>query len=363
MTDLDTRVQQLVAEMVDTAPPARSDVPAASYRTVAVVPRSRVRVVGAAVIAVVVALGLAVLIATGDDEVETVGRIEGGATATGAPLGDGLLALADDQWVVPTVVPEGLEYELAVVFSEFAPRRLSFVAPGGGRALGVQIVMDAAIEARDVPGPDASRVGIGGVEWLRSDRWGLMRRTTDGWLAVSSEGLNGAELVAAIESLVIVDGSELPRPPLDRDDLDEVVVARALWDGRLVEMRAVSDGLYYGVGADGGWTCCTRFGDGDLVTFAGGTGVEGRADGLLEGIVDERVDRVRLILRDGTEVEVGTQDLSDERFGVDFVLAVVPLEGGYDPFAVVDVIVALDANGEELGRGDARDGFLVVRTE
>ncbi len=374
MSVVDDRLRQLVQEMTDAAPPA-GDLPdpgrPASGASGYGAGRGWLAPAASVVLVVVLGLGGAMWVRGGDVDGPTVasdGAVEGedpgrsrgsdggdvweegvGSDLTGTGFGelsedgDGRFVLDPGEWVYPTYLPEGVDFEFAMASHGF--QFLTFVNEAGHFGLRITVQPDYT--------PNESRTeGIGGTSWLRRVEFGgYLHNTTSGWLSVERGNLSNGELLEVIASLVVLTGDQLPRPPIDMEHGPFTEVARATHQGRDVTLKVVTDGTYYAL--EGG--CCSALFDDDLLRITGGSGpgspvpdpsVSG--EGVIHGIVRESVARIDLHLVDGSVITTEPQDLGDS-FSIDFVFVAIPVEGD-DLFGQIETVVAYGVDGAELGR-------------
>ncbi len=253
--------------------------------------------------------------------------------------------LEDHEWPLPLSPPDGFEYQHAV--SADGRRRVTFVNPAASSDISVA-----------TPGGDEDVVlvergdntmQVGAEVWRRTMN-GSWVRLVDG-VQVWGE-LPERELETLLGSIRVVDETELPRPPLDLDPGSpnyELVATTAIGTGS-VEMRVMTDGVFYATRFRDGGGCCSRLEADQNVAIAGGAGPLRTTDppvGLLHGLVADSVHAIEVHLRDGAVIEATPQDLS-RSFPIRFFLVTVPVDD--DPFDVIDAVIVFDDAGNEIGR-------------
>lgn len=352
MTVLDDRLHQLVQEMVDCAPvlhgpPLPASLPERER------PRHRPILAVAVVVFVVAGLLGWWRVATRDGATEVVPR-------------GSLERLGPDDWVYPTFLPEGIEFDYAL--RSALVDRISF-ASASDRFVSIGI-LDLEIDEVAL-GESVGSVEIGGRQWI--DYWGsgaerdvLVLPIGGRVIEVHTGFVDRATAIAIAASLEVVDGDELPRPPLDMENGPFAEVARARSDGAAGPvLEVITDGVYFAEqyrygGTAGGGGCCMRLDPGEYISIGGGTGAGPTRDGeiptgpgTIHGIVHPDVASVDIHLTDGSVVTTEPQDLHDS-FTENFLFATIPDAGelGLDRVAFV---VAYDADGNELDRASGID--------
>lgn len=267
----------------------------------------------------------------------------------------------DEEWLVPTELPAGMQLEIAQRPPITGIRFLSYIDPTNAARVSVTVGQDiGAIEpTRDVE--------LGGRLWrsLTDDAagWVSYTATVDGVpVEVTVSGLSEGDADRIVASLAWQQASSLPRPPLDLG-AGSVLVATAEQEGAPTELRVDTDGVTYSYrittfvdGGSGGGGGSMGLHPGEVLSLGDASGprtdlvIGGReSESLIYGLARADVVTVVAELTDGRTVSAPVQDLSG-RFVENFYIVAVPTrtEGGFE---LLDEIVALDADGNELFRG------------
>jgi len=361
MSDLDSRIRQLLHEMTDTAPPARDLPGAAAVVTLHDRRPSRRAVAVVAAIVVFVVGGILWRLAGGDDEPGTVDVVDDIPTENDfAPPGD-LASLGPDEWPFPTLITDELTYGFAMVISP-GRRQVVFGNDDNTATLGILVDQSSAVTE-----PNGETQVLGGVTWLVSPIGNYFTETASGWITLTGQGVADDLVAELVASLTAVEASALPRLPLDLVDGTYVEVASAregdaLWilsvqsDGHVFASTTSSDGGF------GGASCCAALDAGEVLRTHGWssgepTEVGSSSIGLIEGLVSEQVAMVEFHLRDGSLIQSVPQDTSGA-FNVDFLFVAIP---GTSPNGAIDQVIARDAQGDELGRMEGGSGVIRQR--
>lgn len=369
MRKLDDQLRQLAHEIADAAPVAGDPpVPAATPAN----RRSRRTTSAAAAVVVVVVVvagivGWRVRTTADSRTIAAVGADEGQdplsagvaaeptPSASGTPTGEDLDSLGSDQWPYPDWLPDGLEFEYA--FTTPDARQIRFTDDGNQR-----IIIDVvSVENLPTPSIPAKQLDIAGSAWTAISELFYVKEINHGWVQVSGQDMNPDLMIKIIGSLALVGNTGLPRPPIDYTNGLYTDVASSIQNGRHATLAVTTDGVFYALrttwGNSGvsGIGCCSALRDGEFIQLTGGTGraptengPPAGMEGLINGIVRRSVASIEIRLKDGTVLNAQPQDL-DDSFPVNFLFAAIP-DPDDDFFSTVDAVVALDSEGNELGR-------------
>jgi hypothetical protein len=239
-------------------------------------------------------------------------------SGAGRPLSS-MDQLASSDWVVATVLPDGLEYLYARRDSPaLGPDRQSrAIAYGVPRGDGTDEELWVEIGRANVGTPDESFT-VGEVVWS-------IERPEDSWWSASTR-VGGTDLNVrgsgtfeqVLAGLTVVDDSNLPFTPLGGPD-DAVVVARTNVDGDIYTYSIQESGRYKcdwvtsQDGASGGCGSLVQP-DADVTIDAGVTtepgALPGTVDAVRSGSVTAATASVEVVFADGTTVTVEPTDLS-----------------------------------------------------
>jgi len=242
-------------------------------------------------------------------------------------------ALSSGDWVFPSWLPAGIEYQYALT-DPFGK-----MAWFGSVEDSDQLMMTTGFGAGESGGEP---VEIAGFEWsIISDdgfgRWSATRQLGSTVVTIGSSEVTGDSGIRLIEGLTIVPEDALPSPPLGCANQAVDVAEFGLYGAGVAETNlgdrtftfAVEESNGYlcsivGSDSGGGSSCCERFDPDDQMTLVGG-GVGSLVDDptvVLDsaGIVSLDVVRVEVDFINDVTVTVEPTDLSgtfdDSRFWV-----------------------------------------------
>ncbi len=235
----------------------------------------------------------------------------------GQPL-SGTDQLASSDWVLATVLPEGLEFLYARGDGLAPDQHSRTIAYGVPRGDGTDEELWVEI-GRPRRGTSDESFTVGDVVWS------IDRPDTGWWSASASVGstdlnVRGAsgDVERVLAGLTVVDESSLPFTPLGTLD-DAVVVARTSLDGELYDYSIQESGRYKcdwvtsQTGYSGGCGSIVQA-DADVTVDAGATTDPGARAGTVDavrgGSVNAAAVSVEVVFADGTTVTVEPTDLS-----------------------------------------------------
>lgn len=305
-------------------------------------------------------------------------RDDGTATQPDVPDGDAVLprpldavdSLADDEWVIPTLLPDGFEFQYAAETSTRSERS-QMVLYGVGASQGNQLILSASEQQSAMAG---KALVVDGIEWTISTEPGprlASRRIGDAAIAIGGLSSIDDDVKDVLAGLVVVTDAGLPEPPIVFNDaMTEVGTFEA--DGR--ELTVTADGsngwfctaLVAGSGWGGG---CASFFDpaGHLAEYhsGGSESVDGASEMLtnVSGFSSVETDRVEVEWIDGTVTSVEPRNTSDRFPDVRFWATgtTIGLAPGRSPDSMNETVVevrAYDVEGVLLAT--SRRGTLTV---
>lgn len=340
-------------------------------------PRRTARLLSVAAAVALLAVGVIAVTQYGGGETDDV-RDDGTATQPDVPEGGAILprplaavdSLADDEWVIPTLLPEGFEFQYAADTST-GPERSQMVVYGVGASQGSQIILSASGQG---PTRAGTALVVDGVEWTVSSDPGARvasRRVGDDEFTIGGLGSTDVEVADVLASLVVVTDTGLPeRPIVFNDSMTPVGVF--MTDGRELTVKADGSngwfctGLFSGNAWGGG---CASFFDpaNHLAEYhSGGSESADRAREMLtsvSGLSSVETTRVEVEWIDGTITSVAPQNSSDRFADVRFWATgtTIELDPGQSPDSLNETVVevrAYDAGGALLAT--SRNGTLTV---
>jgi hypothetical protein len=251
-------------------------------------------------------------------------------------------------WLIPTWLPDGLEFAYALRGGDGLPNQIVYVGSDARVTVWVGSVPD--------PISTTDTVDIDGTVWQLDEQAGatesltLYRSGPGDAVQIAAFGLTRADLFRFAGALREQPSTALPRPPLPVAAGAGVEVARTdPARGSAASLRVESDGSYLSLlirtsDGTGGGGLPDRLDGRSLVISAvvGGTG-----GNFAAGIVRADVAVVEFGFGDGRTIRVTPQDLTG-RFIERFVL--VELPGADEGATAVTSVVAYDADGTELAR-------------
>jgi hypothetical protein len=274
---------------------------------------------------------------------------------------------SDDLWLMPTTVPDGLSFDYAEVTELGDDRTGQSIRYRGESDRDEGLWVWTSPFADSDPGLDPSitttPVIIDGAGWSWEDigpvrAGGPPRGTLRGFVEGRSVEITGEldTATAVAETLELVPGSQLPRPPFSNDPASKVVVARL--SGSVAAVERASEW------APSELSAAT---DGASILFQGGPPTAVAAaqpvvfSGATSGAFDTGADFDVIVVSGFALAEVATlefeqlladaitirpEDLSG-RIGLGFFhVAIVVPPGGYDAYAsLVPSVTARDADG------------------
>jgi hypothetical protein len=318
------RVRSAIAEFLDSAPPAPAHPPVRIRQSSSMarkVPRRRL-IVSVAAAAVAVA-GLAGLVVFARRTPPPGPAAE--PTVPSPPLDAGRgrpLSSTDEitssNWVVATVLPDGLEFLYALrtgpaLDGDQQRRSIAYGAPRG-RSDDEQLWVEVA---QPYDGTPDESLTIGDVVWLidPQDSSGLWSAST----SVSGTTLNvrgaGGDVEQVLAGLSVVDESELPFAPLGDPD-DAVVVARTSLLGETYTYSVQESGRYscgWVMSPTGMGSGCASLAQPDADLTVDGEFGETTATGIVtvrSGSASPAAASVEVVFADGTTTTVEPTDFS-----------------------------------------------------
>jgi hypothetical protein len=285
----------------------------------------------ASVFALVVGLVLIAGRDTADDAISSTAP-----TLKGRSLGD-VDGIETDEWVYPSVVPDGVEY--AYPSRDVVPhpaRSIRFVSESDLVGYVVTVHPGEADLSLDGPSSEPVEVESHTTEELDGRVWEIVT-IEDVWLATrhldsTSVRVSGpAEFDGSartfIEGLVVISEADLPSPPLGFDGEFVEVARYDSGDGLAAAVRVTESNSYFcmkiydGFGGGGGGGCGKSVPSGGVLSgINASTGPASGREGVridAGGIARADVARIEVEFVDGTVVTTTPTDLS-EQFDVGF---------------------------------------------
>ncbi len=296
-------------------------------------------------------------------------RDDGNATQPDVPDGGAVLprplaavdSLADDEWVIPTRLPDGIEFQYAAD-TDSGPDRSQTVLYGIGSSQVDQLILNASDQG---PVPAGDVLDVDGTEWTVSGDAGprlAARRVGEVIVTVRGLGSTDDDAIGVLAGLVVVNDAGLPEPPIVfGESMTEVGVFA--FDAREFTVKADGSngwfctGLFSGSGWGGG---CASFFDpaGHIDAFqSGGSEYTDGANEVLtntSGLASLVTARVEVQWIDGTVTMVEPQNTSDRFTDVRFWATGMTI--ALEPAQVPDSL------GESVVEVRAPDGDLVPDT-
>lgn len=228
--------------------------------------------------------------------------------------------LGESDWVIATVLPDGVEY-LYPLAGEGGATRTVWYGTRRDDGTSEQLRVSAGLEE---PLGTGEQVDIDGVAWTVSEsgsgRWSAARPVGTDVVSVSAPGVFDATAQSVLEGLAVVPVSALPSPPLGpRDQAAEV--ASTEFDGDRHSLAVQESNGYactWAISSDGSISggCGVLVDPSALLAITAGSGSQADNSDVIEvaigGSVTNDATRVEVEFVDGTTVSAIPGDLSGQ---------------------------------------------------